>query len=336
MATNAYKKLGGSVAIAAGQPKKGKASPGEMGQYGDPWGYLPDANGVSQPVYRVGDQVVDTNGLPLTNGGNAATPVSPQGGAGHVQYTDDFLLHNEFKNDPAAVQDKVLAAKRAGKDPDQELTPDEKKLLHYGTNEIFPGITYVDGDENQYANVEKGKVPPSTAAYPGAAGSGAPGAPGPSGVGGTGGAGSSGNPFNQLVNDAVGNQNENTDYIYQMLNPAASRASEMRGADVANRFNNVGIDAGLTGGYMGQNAALLDEQRANAAKYNASDLAALGQYGGALDNANAFNAGNYGQLASQYGTYSQLAPSASSQWQGDLTSQAASAQADPQAIAAQY
>lgn len=339
--TNANKKLGASVAIAAGNPKT-KSSPGETGAYGDPWGYLPDANGVSQPIYldQQTNQVVDTNGLPLTNGGNAATPVSPLAGAGHVPYNDPYLLNNETPNDRTTVQDKALAAKRAGLDPNMELTPAEQRSLGYEVSNVFPGIDYVNGDEKQYAKVAKGNVAPSTAAYPGSGGSPAlstPGAPG--GAGGPGGAaapGSSDYWLNKLSNDAQGNLNENVSYVNQTLGPAQQNANAMQGAAVGGRFQNVGTAANLYGGYVGQNAALLDEQRANAAKYNASDLAALGQYGGALDNANAFNAGNYGQLQSAYGNFSQLAPSASSQWQGDLTSQAASAQADQRAVAAQY
>lgn len=336
MATNANKKLGGSVAIAAGQPKKGKASPGETGAYGDPWGYLPDANGVSQPVYRVNDQIVDTNGLPLTNSGNASTPVSPLAGAGHVSFTDEHLLHNETPNDRTTVQDKALAAKRQGLDPDQELTPDERATLGYGTNNIFPGIDYVNGDEKAYGNVQKGTVSPSTSAYPGTGGNPALGPAGPGGPGGAAAPGSTDDWMNRLLTEAEKNRTENVSYVDNNLAPRAQAAQQGAQQAADGLQSNVGLAGQLYGGFVANNADILTQQRNAANTANQNDLGYLQTYQGQLGQLGAANAANYGQLASQYGTYSQLAPSASSQWQGDLTSQAASAQADPQAIAAQY
>lgn len=332
MATNANKKLGGSVAIAAGKPAtKKKSSPGETGAYGDPWGYLPDASGVSQPIYKdpSTNQIVDTNGLPLANSGDASTPVSPLAGAGHVPYTDDFLLSNEFKTDRTTVQDKALAAKRQGLDPNQELTPTEQKQLGYETNNIFPGIDYVNGDEKAYGNVAKGTVSPSTSAYPGTGGNPALGAAGAGAPGGAAGAGSTDDWLNRLLDETQRNRTENVAYVDNNLAPRAQQAAATRQA-------NVGTAGDLYGGLVANNADILNQQRNAAAGANQNDLNSLSTYQGQLGQLGAANQANYGQLASQYGTYSQLAPSASSQWQGDLTSQAASAQADPQAIAAQY
>jgi hypothetical protein len=330
MATNANKKLGGSVAIAAGNPgSKKKASPGEMGAYGDPWGYLPDANGVSQPIYvdQQTNQIVDTNGLPLTNGGNASTPVSPLAGAGHVAYNDDYLLHNEFENDRTTVQDKALAAKRAGKDPNMELTPAEQRQLGYQVSNVFPGIDYVNGDENRYAAVAKGTVSPSTAAYPGSAAVGGPGAPGA--AGGPAGAGSTDDWLNRLLDEAQHNRAENVAYVDNNVAPRAQQAAATRQA-------NVGLAGDLYGGLVANNADILNQQRNAANTANQNDLGYLSTYQGQLGQLGQANQANYGQLANAYGNYSQLAPSASSQWQGDLTSQAAGAQADPRAIQAQY
>lgn len=135
-------------------------------------------------------------------------------------------------------------------------------------------------------------------------------------------------------------------------NPLGNSGSSMQGATgtgpglgsmqtatdaaAAQRNANVGAAWGGYNNYVDQNAGILQSQRDNAFNANLQDQAALQTYTGALNDSNAFLDQNLGTLQQRYGTYSQLAPSASSQWQGDLTSQAASAQADPQAIAAQY
>jgi hypothetical protein len=333
----AKKRATTSAAINPDAPRS-KTAPGKAGL--DPWGYLPDANGVSQPVYidPATNQIVDGNGLPLTNSGNAENTVSPLAGGGHVPYNDDYLLSNEFGTDRTAVNDKALAAKRAGKDPDVELTPAEKRQLGYSTTDILPGVKFVDGNDANYVAAQKGTLAPSTQAYPGYNGTpalaGQAGAPGATGAGGA--PGSTDDWLSRLLAEAEKNRTENTSFVDKNLVPEAQKADAAQQQAAQARLGNVGTAADLYGGFVNNNNDILNQQRTAANQANQNDLGYLQTYQGQLANLGAANQANYGQLASAYGNYSQLAPSASSQWQGDLTSQAAGAQADPQAIAAQY
>lgn len=325
-----------------------------------PAGFILGANGESIPYWVNGDGgLVDQNGLELQPT-SRSTPASPTlGQAAPVARGDAYWTDPNHKaSTPQEAENKLDAYYRArdsGTPGAQYLDQNEIALLSQQ-----PGWniqTTDDGGKSFAAGAGPGAAIGAAAigpigaviggAFGGAVGEGfhaasgntqavtGPSAPaggwGPGSVP-QGGYSALGGQYGSALGGASGAPAQST----VDLQNAAIQAQYQNQLANQGRFQNVAQAQQNLIGYQNTNNAILEQQRQDAANANAADLAALGDYKGSLAQSNQFLDQNLGTLQTAYGNYHQLAPSASSQWQGDLTSQAAQAYADPQAVAAQY
>lgn len=325
--------------------------------------YTLGPNGMQVPVYTDPQgNWVDVNGLPITagqNGANGSDPVSPNAPTAAVGRSADYWADPSHKaTNSQEAEEKLSYMRTHASDTGPHVTMDkaEQSLVsHDAQSPLNLGIASIDrGGAQAATNSGTGAYgdPSAYSSYGGANTGGIPLA------GGAAGAGAAPNGFGYNPTAAGIAAPYQTAYglnsgILGNLQGSQLDAQNVSNQAVLNNFQSLGTLNDLRSGLISNDTSILNQQNAAAQQANSYDWGNLANYQSALTNANNFNAGNlnnylgevqrtnnlsqsaYNNLASSYGNYSQLAPSASSQWQGDLTSQAAQAYADPSSIAAQ-